>query len=83
MKKLIYMIAAAAVAIPVVALAQGACGSGSCSKGDKDMAEAKEHMKEGCPPLSDPKAEVRTQKAGTAPVGAVAGHFLRSSDLKP
>ena len=47
MKKLIYMIAAAAVAIPVVALAQGACGSGSCSKGDKDMAEAKEHMK-GC-----------------------------------
>lgn len=42
MKKLIYMIAAAAVAIPVVALAQGACGSGSCSKGDKDMAEAKE-----------------------------------------
>ena len=29
MKKLIYMIAAAAVAIPVVALAQGACGSGS------------------------------------------------------
>lgn len=47
MKKLIYMIAAAAVAIPVVALAQGACGSGSCSKGDKDMAEAKEHMKEG------------------------------------
>ena len=46
MKKLIYMIAAAAVAIPVVALAQGACGSGSCSKGDKDMAEAKEHMKE-------------------------------------
>ena len=26
MKKLIYMIAAAAVAIPVVALAQGACG---------------------------------------------------------
>ena len=46
MKKLIYMIAAAAVAIPVVALAQGACGSGSCSKGDKDMAEAKEHVKE-------------------------------------
>ena len=31
MKKLIYMIAAAAVAIPVVALAQGACGSGSCA----------------------------------------------------
>ena len=53
MKKLIYMIAAAAVAIPVVALAQGACCSGSCSKGDKDMAEAKEHMKEGAktPPL--------------------------------
>ena len=49
MKKLIYMIAAAAVAIPVVALAQGACGSGSCSKGDKDMAEAKEHRTAGTP----------------------------------
>ncbi len=53
MKKLIYMIAAAAVAIPVVALAQGACGSGSCSKGDKDMAEAKEHMKEGAKAAKD------------------------------
>ena len=47
MKKLIYMIAAAAVAIPVVALAQGACGSGSCSKGDKDMAEGKKNIHQG------------------------------------
>lgn len=46
MKKLIYAIAAVAVAVPVVALAQSACG-GSCSKGDKDMAEAKDHMKKG------------------------------------
>jgi hypothetical protein len=60
MKKLIYMIAAAAVAIPVVALAQGACGSGSCSKGDKDMAEAKEHMKRARKP---PGMLIRT--AGT------------------
>ena len=29
-----------AVAVPVVALAQSACNSGSCTKGDKDMAEA-------------------------------------------
>ena len=57
MKKLIYMIAAAAVAIPVVALAQGACGSGSCSKGDKDMAEAKEHMKEGAKAAKDAASE--------------------------
>ena len=41
MKKLIYAIAAVAVAVPVVALAQSACNSGSCTKGDKDMAEAK------------------------------------------
>lgn len=46
MKKLIYTAIAVLAAVPVVALAQGACG-GSCSKGDKDMAEAKEHMKKG------------------------------------
>lgn len=57
MKKLIYMIAAAAVAIPVVALAQGVCGNGSCSKGDKDMAEAKEHMKEGAKAAKDAASE--------------------------
>lgn len=66
MKKLIYMIAAAAVAIPVVALAQGACGSGSCSKGDKDMAEAKEHMKEGAKAAKDAASE-KWRKAGRLP----------------
>lgn len=55
MKKLIYMIATAAIAIPVVALAQGACGS--CSKGDRDMAKAKEHMKEGAKDAKDAAAE--------------------------
>lgn len=54
MKKLIYAIAAVAVAVPVVALAQSACNSGSCTKGDKDMAEAKEHMKRAPKPPRTP-----------------------------
>ena len=53
MKKLIYAIAAVAVAVPVVALAQSACNSGSCTKGDKDMAEAKDHMKKGAQAVKD------------------------------
>ena len=57
MKKLIYAIAAVAVAVPVVALAQSACNSGSCTKGDKDMAEAKEHMKKGAKAAKDAASE--------------------------
>ena len=47
MKKLIYTAIAVLAAVPVVAFAQGACGGSSPNgdKGDKDMAEAKEHMK--------------------------------------
>lgn len=56
MKKLIYTIVAVLVAVPVVALAQGACG-GSCTKGDKDMAEAKEHMKKGATAAKDAASE--------------------------
>lgn len=57
MKKLIYAIAAVTVAVPVVALAQSACNSGSCTKGDKDMAEAKEHMKKGAKAAKDAASE--------------------------
>ena len=63
MKKLIYTAIAVLAAVPVVAFAQGACGGSSPNgdKGDKDMAEAKEHMKKGAEAAKDAAAKKMEQ----------------------